>query len=173
MHLKRPGLRRIAIILAVVVLAPIVVPFVFPWTGINCKHADINIKTGQARYSRSLWFVRITSRIEDTPLSLALKGETVDVADIREWQRVVTLSPGVRHSPHYRFHGALHQAYDMGRLASKLEMGPERRRKIARTILTAWQESEHRWGAGEILDELIDEAYTNAKHNDGRRNYND
>ena len=133
-------------------LAPWIVPFFVPWSGVNCRRSEINIKTGQARYSRSLWFVTISQRLTDTRLSLALQGETVDVADIEAWHRVSTTSPGVSHSPHYRFHGALHQSH-------MLELfPPQQQPEIAKATLTAWQASGDDSQAGSMLQEL-DKAY--------------
>lgn len=114
----------IGVFVAVLLLAPLVVPIFVPWSGINCQHQDINIKTGQASYSRSLWFVMISERIKDTPLSRALQGETVDVANINAWHRVNTFSPGIRHLPHYKFHSALYQARQMEMTTSMLELSP-------------------------------------------------
>jgi hypothetical protein len=155
--------RRIAlgVTVAGLLLAPLVVPIFIPWSGINCRHQDINIKTGQARYSRSLWFVKVSERVEDTPLSVALQGETVDVADIKAWHRVNTFSPGVRHSPHYIFHSALHQAHQMNLFESLHELTPERKEGIAKSILTAWQQSGRDSGADELINKLMEEGISN------------
>lgn len=147
--------------MAGLLLAPLVVPIFIPWSGINCRHQDINIKTGQARYSRSLWFVKVSERVEDTPLSVALQGETVDVADIKAWHRVNTFSPGVRHSPHYIFHSALHQAHQMNLFESLHELTPERKEGIAKSILTAWQQSGRDSGADELINKLMEEGISN------------
>jgi len=147
----------IGVLAAGVLLAPFVVPIFAPWSEINCEHQDINIKTGQARYSRSLWFVKVSEQIKETPLSLALRGETVDVADIEAWHRVNTFSPGVRHSPHYVFHSALFQARQMEMIDTLLQPTPKRKREIARAILTAWQKSGQTSGADEYIHDLIEE----------------
>jgi hypothetical protein len=147
----------IGVLAAVLLLSPIVVPFFLPWSEINCRHEEINIKTGQARYSHVLWFVKVSEQIKDTPLSLALQGETVDVADVQAWQRVNTFSPGVRHSPHYIFHGALYQAHEMEMIGSMLGFTAERKREVARAILTAWQKSGSYQGANEYIQGLMEE----------------
>jgi hypothetical protein len=146
-----------AMVAAVLVLPPLVAPLVVSWSRINCRCEDINIKTGQARYARWLWFIKVSERIEDTPLSLALHGETVDVASIRPWHRVNTLSPGVNYSPHYVFHSALHQAQQLERIAAVLDLPPERQREIARAVLTSWQRSGRDSAADEYLRGLIEE----------------
>ena len=148
----------IGVLAAGLLLAPFIVPILFPWSGINNEHQDINIKTGQARYSHNLWFIKISQRIEDTALSRALQGETVDVADIKPWQRVNTFSPGLRHSPHYHFHGALSQAklFEMTELMPDLT--PERKKEIAKETLAAWQCAGHDGGADVLR--LMEEATT-------------
>jgi hypothetical protein len=140
-------------------LAPLAVPVFIPWSDINSLHQDINIKTGQARYRRSVWFVTVSETIEETPISAALGGEPVDVGDIEGWHRVNTLSPGVvRHSPHYKFHSALHQAQDLNLIFEMLQPSAEQRREIAKTLLALWQMSGCDSGADEYLKELRQEA---------------
>jgi len=120
-----------------IALLPVIVPVFFPWSEINCRHEEINIKTGQARFTRKIWFLSFGERLEDTELSLAMKGMRVDVANIGEWQRVNTFSPGLNHSPNYLFHGAFAQA---GRVAVVEEAG-EARFNLARELLANWQET--------------------------------
>jgi hypothetical protein len=147
----------IGVLVAGLLLAPFIVPLFVPWSGINCEHQDINIKTGQARYSHSLWFIKISERIEDTPLSMALQGETVDVADIQPWQRVNTFSLGIRHSPHYRFHSALPQAKQFEMIEALTDLTPERKSEIAKEILTAWQQTGMATGADEYILSVMEE----------------
>jgi hypothetical protein len=158
--MKKPSM-AVGVVVMGLLLAPLVVPIFIPWSGINCRHQDINIKTGQARYSRSLWFVKVSERIEDTPLSLALQGDSIDVADIKAWHRVNSFSPGVHHSPHYLFHSALHQAHQMGLLESLYDLTPGRKKEIAKAILTAWQQSGRDSGADELIYKLMEEGTSN------------
>jgi hypothetical protein len=151
---KRWVLIAVGVIAAGLLLLPLVVPLLIPWTEINCRHDDINIKTGKVRYSRYVWFVKVSEEIRDTPLSLALKGEMVDVADIPAWQRVNTLSPGTGHSPHYFFHAALYQANRFELISSLQNFSPDRKREAAKAILTSWQKSGDYWGADRYLENL-------------------
>lgn len=141
-------------IIAVLFLPPLVVPFFIPWSKINCRHQDINIKTGHVRYSRNLWFVELRPRIKDTPLSSALHGETVDVNSIDAWQRANVFSPWLHHSPHYMFHGALSQARQFGNFVSSHNLTPDQERETARGILTTWQTSGSYYEVFEYLSEL-------------------
>jgi hypothetical protein len=148
----------VAVPVGIMLVAPLVVPLFCPWSGINSVHQDINIKTGQARHSRSLWFVRVSETIRETPISIALRGERIDVADIKAWHRVSTFSPGISNSPHYVFHGALHQAHQVDMIFSVLKPTAERKREIAKTILTVWQTSGRDSGADGYVRALRREA---------------
>jgi hypothetical protein len=138
----------------VLVSAPIVVPFFIPWTEINCEHQDINIKTGKARCSRYIWFIRICERTKDTPLSEALAGKTVDVAETKPWQHVHTFSPGVRWSPHYIFHSALYQVEEIRVLFETSRTSDEQKAEIARAVLTIWQTTGRDFGVHEYIRAL-------------------
>ena len=130
----------IAIIpVAVLVAGPWVVPRFMPLSAINRRDQEINIKTGQIRYSRHLWYIKVSERVEDTTLSEVLGGESVDVADIPAWHKVITFSPGLHHSPVYSFTGALHQASDIELLFRLLEPDPQRKERIVRDVLKLWQ----------------------------------
>ena len=100
-------------------------PGLHPWLEINCRHVDINITTGKVRYSRWLWFVKISETIRDTPLSLALNGKTVELVPRKPWHRLYTFSPGIPHSLRCRFHSTLIQAYEFELFASAARLTPE------------------------------------------------
>jgi len=142
---------------ALLILPPLVVPVFSPWSDINCEHQEINIKTGQARYSRSLWFARISERTEDTALSRALGGETVNAAEMEAWHRVNTLSPGVGHSPHYRYHGALSQAKEFELLRQAYGLNEADAAKLAREVLIQWQTNGSYFAAGKLLQDKMTE----------------
>jgi hypothetical protein len=145
----------LAVALAVIVLPPLVVPVFVPWSAINCEEQEINIQTGQARYSRRLWFVRIPERVEETALSRVLDGETVKVEDAEAWHLVNTFSPGDRHSPHYSFHGALFQAGEFGTLQQVYGLDKADAAKLAREVLARWQTSGSDFAGGSLLEEKM------------------
>jgi len=142
------------VIVAVLLLAPLLVPILLPWTGINCEHQEINIKTGQVRYTRSLWYITIFERVEDTVLSQAMKGEIIDAADIKPWHRVNTYSPYLKHSPHYIFHSALAQVNQIKQFAPIAKLTPVQKQQIAKEILTAWQQSGNDHGGDDIVSKV-------------------
>jgi hypothetical protein len=145
------------VVLAAVVLPPIVVPLCKPpWSEINCQHQDINIKTGQARYSRYLWYVKIWETIRDTPISVALGGEVIDAVDIKPWHRVNTFALGSGYSPNYRFHGTFHQTHDLGMTFQMIELEPEEKREIAENILKLWQTGKGYRSIDDSLQAVLD-----------------
>ncbi len=151
--MKKIAWLTLGVVLTGLLLPPLIAP---AWSPINCWHEEINIKTGQARYTRSLWFVTISTRVEDTALSEALRGEIVDVSDIEPWHRVNTFSPGVHHSPHYLFHSAHMMAKQLGAIFQMLEVGPEGRQAIAKEVLRLWQVDGNDGGAERLVHELLE-----------------
>jgi hypothetical protein len=144
---------------------PLVMPIIIPWTGINCKHQDINIKTGKVRYTRSLWYITISERVEDTVLSQAIKGHIVDVADVKPWHRVNTFSLYWNYSPHYTFHSALCQVSQVKRFGYIAKLTSKQKQEIAKEILTAWQKSGNDQGASEIISRLQEKAMSSLDKN--------
>lgn len=116
---------------------PFVVPVFHPGSDINSIQQEINIHNGKARFSRKIWYVPYGERIEETALSTALEGESFIFKDIKPWHRVNTFSPGLGHSPHHRFHGALNQASLFGMLKNLLT--DVQKKEIAQEILRLWQ----------------------------------
>lgn len=152
--MKKSGI-LIGVVATILILPPLIVPLFIPWSEINCRHEDINIKNGQARYSRCVWFMQVSSRVEDTPLSLALGGSSLGPDDLEPWHHANTFSPGVSHSPHHRFHAALWQARMAGDLFEMLDASPERRREISANILKLWQQSGNDFEVNDYLDTLM------------------
>ena len=150
---------------AILFFAPLAMPIIFPWTGINCRHQDINIKTGRVRNTRSLWYITILEKVEDTVLSEAMKGNIVDVADIKPWHRVNTFSPYLNYSPHYIFHSALSQVNQIKQFAPIAKLTPKQKQEIAREILLAWQKSGNDQGADKIVSRLQGKAMSSLDKN--------
>jgi hypothetical protein len=143
-----------AALLGVIVLAPVVVPLFVPWSRINCRTVDINIRTGEARRARHLWCVRMSWAIEETAISKALGGVTVGKEDGDPWRRVLTLSMWQGHSPHYTFHSALYQAGQLDQLSVLYRLSDAEKREIATKILTLWQVDGSDSAAGQYLAKL-------------------
>ncbi len=152
---KRRIVTYALVILLVGVVVTVVVPFFLPWVPLNCTHQDVDITTGRVRYSRYVLFCRVSKRIEDSPLTEVLPSEFLRKAR-SDWHRVNTLSPGVHYSPHYRFHGAVHQIYDLARAWKTFDLAPTVRQKSAMHLLALWQHDGSDFLAGVYLSGLYD-----------------
>jgi hypothetical protein len=112
----------------------------FPWSGLNCWQDDIDIASGRIRHTRYLLWAPVGRSVEETPLTRALAPEDLH-GKRADWRPVVTLSPGYRHSPHYRFHSAISQVRTLELLWDAGRATPEARRSDARRVLRMWQQS--------------------------------
>jgi len=100
---------------------------------------EIDIRSGRVRYVRSLLSWEVGQRIEATWLSRALGRRS----GVPKWHRVCTFWPGSEISPHYAFHGAVHQVETLEKIdASFLPFSSPARRKVARTVLALWQSGD-------------------------------
>ena len=112
----------------------------FPWSGINCTTQEVDIYSGRIQHSRLLLFVPIERSVEDSALTKALLPE--DTASLAaEWHHALTFSPGLRHSPHYIFHSAIHQIHELESAWQMAEFTPAARSATAKRVLQLWQQS--------------------------------
>lgn len=102
---------------------------------------EINIRTGQCRI-RTLKAGQITyERIEDTELSRCLLSPVLVNTNVSAWQLDGELSPpSSRVSPHFAFHGALHNGEWVGSLILSSDLPPQKKHQLAAELLTLWQE---------------------------------
>jgi hypothetical protein len=112
----------------------------FPWSGVNCSQDDVDIQSGRIRHTRYLLWFPVNQIVADSALTKELSAED-RTGKRAEWHPVMTLSPGLHHSPHYVFHGAisdireLELCWDFGRFT------PMARAASARRVLQLWQQS--------------------------------
>jgi hypothetical protein len=126
-----------------------------PFPTWNCETQEINIKTGQARYRRYRFFVKIRDETKDTVLSKAI-AEPVSVTDIEAWHTVNQFAPpSFQISPHYRFHGALSQVEDVEMLQTTYALGKSNVAIIARQLLTGWQTNGNYFAADRFLNDKM------------------
>jgi hypothetical protein len=145
----------VSALLSVILLAVVVTPFFIPWSPLNCWHEEVDITTGRIRRQWILLFVKVAESIEETPLSeVVLSGQPP--TGTPQWHRINTFSPGIHHSPHYRYHGAGHQIRELAelwQLPPPQSFPAELKEPTARHVLALWQEgSDYR--AGDYLMEL-------------------
>lgn len=125
----------------------------FPWSAINCTHQDIDITSGRVRVTRYVLWLRLRDSVEDSALTTALRAGDYATAK-PAWHHAVTLSPGLRHSPHYKFHSAIAQIRHLEVVWSLAEFTPAARRASARRMLHLWQEDGNDAGANGYLRAL-------------------
>ncbi len=119
-------------------LALLVQPVFFPWSELNCRHQDVDINSGKLKFSRYIFFIMISEKVEDSELSKVLRKSGHEFA-LPEWYKVNTLSPGLHNSPHYFFHGAINQIRMLS-LWWELEDVPEAiQAKTAADVLALWK----------------------------------
>lgn len=123
---------------------------VFVWSPLNCRHEEIDIRSGRVRYVRYWLYCRVSERVEETWLSRAADRPQVSP----DWRRVNTFSPGVGYSPHHRFHGATAQIQELKLVEGLVPFKDAARRKAAQTVLKLWQKEGGYSGAGSYITEL-------------------
>ena len=145
-------------VLGFLILLPFVVLCFNPWSEILCRHEEINIQTAQVRYSRYVYFIKVTEQTEDTWLSHYVQVPT-DHTAVASWRRVNTFSPLASNSPHYAFHGATGQ---IGELQMAFTTAPEAEKKqAAEGLLQRWQEGNDSFSAREYMDSIFEWAISN------------
>jgi len=129
----------------------------FPWSGLNCWQDDIDITSGRTRYTRYLFWMPVNRTVNDSTLTHALSPE--DLAGARaDWHPVVTLSPGMHHSPHYRFHSVTSQIREPEIGWEFGKMTPAARRETARNVLRLWRQTGSYFRAGEYVQAVFERA---------------
>ena len=129
-----------------------------PWSPINCWHYEVDIHSGRIRYTRYFAFVPISQRIDESTLSRALQPE--DLRDSHpDWRRALTLSPGVRNSPHYIFHSAIAQIRELEVVWQAGEFTVAAQRSSAKRVLELWQEGQSDDAAKPYLCAISDLAF--------------
>ncbi len=101
----------------------------FPWSGVNCWQDDIDITSGRIRQTRYLLWIPVQRFVRDSALTKAARPEAATLSG-PDWHPVVTLSPGLRHSPHYAFHGATDQIRELEFCWECGKMTPAARKEI-------------------------------------------
>ena len=130
----------------------------FPWSPINCWHYEVDIHSGRIRYTRYLAFVPVSQRTDESAVSRVLHTEDFQYS-YPDWRRAVTLSPGVRNSPHYIFHSAIAQIRELELLWHAGNFTPAARRSSAKRVIELWQEGQNDDAAKSYLRTISDLAF--------------
>jgi len=133
----------------------------FQLSPLNCWHDDIDINSGRVRHTRFLLYCQIGDRTEETWLSRAYDGPNRPP----DWRRVNTFSPFVHYSPHYQYHGAIHQVETLQLCDEMVPFESDARRKAALGLLVLWQKTGSYIDANRYLQEI--ETVVCRHHRDG------
>lgn len=146
--------RRRILVLGIIVLTVTACscPVFFPWSPICCWNDEIGLDTARARTTTYVLWMRVHMREEPTILSLTL--EVPQTVSETRWRTVNTFSPGVSHSPHYDFHGALAQIADLEYCWVRNQYSPEARRLSAQALLDRWRSTDNYYSADKLLRSL-------------------
>lgn len=122
------------------------------WSHINCWTREINIASGHERYTR-YWFWRITERkITPNWVSIALQNP---VAPEDQWRTVVTLSPGIRHSPNYSFHSTVGDIKMVEQSFEMFPSPPSVKAQLAANLVWLWQHFDDDYEGGRYLTDIL------------------
>ena len=120
-------------------LASTFIPELFsPWSRLSCWDDSIDITSGRYRCEHYLFFTKWDDRIEETPLSKAYR-ELIGDPPAPVWHVDSTFAPGMHHSPHYRYHGALSSAEQLTEAFDRTPFDREAKRVAVKTFLELLQ----------------------------------
>ena len=137
-------------------LAVIGVYYFSGWSSINCWTREIDTNSGQTRYTR-YWFWMVTKQ-EISPTWMSKLLNDPDENSRPNWQLVVTLSPGTRHSPHYFFHGAIADLDTAQKVFELYDVPGDRQLALAKAVRDSWNRTGSDFEARELITQLFDEA---------------
>jgi hypothetical protein len=135
---KRPILIIPGVLILLLLVYSLSLIGLFPWSPLNCETVEIDLYSGRSRYTRYLYWIPIKRVISDSALTKELTPEDLSGLPC-EWQPVFTVSPRVRHSPHYWYHAALGQIRDIEDFWKRTGATKESRRFAAIQFLRLWQ----------------------------------
>jgi hypothetical protein len=121
------------------------------WSPLNCWYEDVDIHSGRIRRTWMLLYCQVSQCEEETWLSRAAGPQSQS----REWRRVNTFSPGTHHSPHYAYHGAIHQIRMLESIDKLVPLEPAARHRAANQLLLEWQNKGSYFGADAYLEKLF------------------
>ena len=50
---------------------PLLSPYLWPWSELNCRQLELDVNSGRVRQTRHFWFVPVMKKVEETALSRA------------------------------------------------------------------------------------------------------
>ena len=140
----------VAVLLVAVVVVVFVPSLVAPWSRLHNEEQEIDLYSGRARVTRYFLYRQVGQDVHETPLSEAIaKNGRPDSGE--KWVMVNIFQPGVRHSPHFRYHGAFGEANTLAKLWESYDCDAEARAKSGRQLLRAMREGGSYFVGGDYL----------------------
>jgi hypothetical protein len=133
--------------------------FINPWSRINCWTNEVDIYTGQKRYTRYIAFFPTKREITNTWVSESLKEEQKE----RQWRTTSTLTPTTKHSPNYSFHSALADLNSFSFIIDHDLIEKDALPLVAQNVLKLWKEHDSDYEAGQFLMSIESESYKKVK----------
>ena len=148
--------RFLLILLGIVVFlsAPFVVTMFSPWSRINCRQQEVDVLSGLRRDTRYIYWVPVSRNVTNTHLSDALSGEA-PTTNVPRWEFVNAFGPYTRHSPHYIYHAAFNQIWQLQLIWTEFEFDAVKRRESAQGLLREWQTTGTDSSADDYLHEQM------------------
>lgn len=113
---------------------------IMPWSDLNSRHDEIDIRTGRVRHSHYLLYTKVSERVEETFLSRALPPDMIQNSR-PDWQPVNHFAGISSYSPYYVFHVALAQIGMLRDASDFVPFSEEAHQEVARRILKSWQQT--------------------------------
>ena len=147
------NLRRLALLL-LIAAALVLLALSFPQV-VYRRIDEIDIRSGRARFTSYVLFLRTGSSVVETPLSEALPARSSHTPD---WRVVNTFDGWSGVSPHYAYHGAISQTRHLGMIWQVVPFTPEAKQKVAENVLKRWQADGDYWGVERYVRAIDDAA---------------
>jgi hypothetical protein len=146
----------VAAVLAAAAVTTFMPGLVAPWSRLNNEEQELDLVSGRTRFTRHFLYCRVRRDVRATPLSEALAASGAPESG-EEWVRVNIFQPGVRHSPHFIYHGAFGNAKQIQTFWELYSFDRQARAKSARQLLRAMREGGSYFAGSDYLD-LLKEA---------------
>lgn len=122
-----------------------------PWSKMDCGKVYVDIDSGYKKHEQYFWYSRFADAIEPTYLSRLL-GK--DLPTQPSWRATHTVTPAQGHSPHHRFHGALHQIDQLETVVTNYALPNPVARGYGTRVLELWQTHQSDAGVRGFLHSL-------------------
>lgn len=130
--------RIITILSMLAVVLPLISPFIYPWSRLNCFIESIDVMTGRYQKKQYIWWICISEEIKDTDISKAYMSYYNDTYT-PQWRIVNVISLPLRSSPQYKYHRAFNAADELMHVIERADYDEEERKIVINTFIKMLQ----------------------------------